>query len=90
MKFMGLRHGGNTAAADAGLTDAQMRALSGHHSPETMQLYAKKTTKQRRDGARKLLEGQNEQREFVGMSKRCFVGMRDRAPAKLLKEWWVM
>lgn len=56
VKFMGLRHGGNTAAADAGLTDAQMRALSGHRSAEMVQLYAKQTTKQRQVGARKLLE----------------------------------
>jgi integrase len=55
VKFMGLRHGGNTAAADAGLTDAQMRALSGHRSAEMVQLYAKQTTKQRQMGARKLL-----------------------------------
>jgi hypothetical protein len=56
VKFMGLRHGGNTAAADADLTDAQIRALSGHRSPEMTQLYAKQTTKQRQVGARKLLE----------------------------------
>ena len=56
VKFMGLRHGGNTAAADAGLTDAQMRALSGHRSAEMVQLYAKQTAKQRQVGARKLLE----------------------------------
>jgi hypothetical protein len=30
VKFMGLRHGGNTEGGDAGLTDAQLRALSGH------------------------------------------------------------
>jgi hypothetical protein len=56
VKFMGLRHGGNTAAADAGLTDAQMRALSGHRSAEMVKLYAKQTTKQRQIGARKMLE----------------------------------
>jgi integrase len=56
VKFMGLRHGGNTAAADAGLTDAQLRALSGHRSAAMTQLYAKQTTKQRQMGARKLLD----------------------------------
>lgn len=56
VKFMGLRHGGNTAGADAGLTDAQMRALSGHRSAEMVQLYAKQTMKQRQVGARKLLD----------------------------------
>ena len=52
VKFMGLRHGGNTEGADAELTDAQMRALSGHKSSALL-LYAKETMKQRRDGARK-------------------------------------
>jgi hypothetical protein len=31
VKFMGLRHGGNVEGADAGLTDAQLRALSQNH-----------------------------------------------------------
>ena len=53
-KFMGLRHGGNTADAD--LTDAQLRALSGHKTASMTVLYAKQTMKQRREGARKRLE----------------------------------
>ena len=52
VKFMGLRHGGNTEGADADLTDAQLRALSGHKSSALL-LYARDTMKQRRDGARK-------------------------------------
>jgi hypothetical protein len=32
IKFMGLRHGGNTEGSDANLTDAQLRALSGQKS----------------------------------------------------------
>jgi len=55
-KFMGLRHGGNTEGADANLTDAQLRALSGHRTTTMTVLYAKQTMKQRREGARKRLE----------------------------------
>ena len=54
-KFMGLRHGGNTEGADADLTDAQLRALSGHKTASMTVLYAKQTIKQRREGARKRL-----------------------------------
>jgi len=55
VNFMGLRHGGNTEGADADLTDAQLRALSGHKTPAMTVLYAKQTMKQRREGARKRL-----------------------------------
>jgi hypothetical protein len=55
-KFMGLRHGGNTEGADAELSDAQLRALSGHQTAAMVQLYAKATMKQRRAGARKRLD----------------------------------
>jgi hypothetical protein len=54
-KFMGLRHGGNTEGADADLTDAQLRALSGHKTASMTILYAKQTMKQRQEGARKRL-----------------------------------
>jgi len=49
---MGLRHGGNTEGADAGLSDAQLRALSGHRSADMPIIYARETMKQRRTGAR--------------------------------------
>ena len=52
VKFMGLRHGGNTEGADAGLSDAQLRALSGHKVAATVLRYAQETMKQRREGAR--------------------------------------
>jgi len=55
-KFMGLRHGGNTEGADADLTDAQLRALSGHRTANMTVIYARETMKQRRAGARKRLE----------------------------------
>jgi hypothetical protein len=56
VKFMGLRHGGNTEGADAELSDAQLRALSGHKTVSMVQLYAKASMKQRKVGARKRLE----------------------------------
>jgi hypothetical protein len=52
IKFMGLRHGGNTEGADANLTDAQMRALSGHLTNASLLRYAQSSIQQRRDGAR--------------------------------------
>jgi hypothetical protein len=55
-KFMGLRHGGNIEGADAGLSDAQLRALSGHRTTAALLRYAQATDKQRRAGARKRLE----------------------------------
>jgi hypothetical protein len=55
-KFMGLRHGGNTEGGDADLTDAQLRALSGHRTAAMTALYTKATMRQRREGARKRLE----------------------------------
>jgi integrase len=56
VKFMGLRHGGNTEGGDAGLTDTQIRALSGHKTAAMTALYTKATMRQRRAGARKRLE----------------------------------
>ena len=56
VKFMGLRHGGSTEGGDADLTDAQIRALSGHKTAGMTALYTKATMRQRRSGARKRLE----------------------------------
>ena len=67
VKFMGLRHGGNTEGADAELSDAQLRALSGHKTPAMIHLYAQQTMKQRKAGARKRLESRTKGR-IVGMS----------------------
>ena len=55
-KFMGLRHGGSTESGNAELTDAQIRALSGHTTAAMTALYTKATMRQRRAGARKRLE----------------------------------
>jgi hypothetical protein len=52
VKFMGLRHGGNVEGAEAGLTDAQLRALSGHRTTAALLRYAQATEKQRAAGAR--------------------------------------
>ena len=56
VKFMGLRHGGSTESGNADLTDAQIRALSGHNTAAMTALYTKATMQQRRAGARKRLE----------------------------------
>jgi hypothetical protein len=56
VKFMGLRHGGNVEGAEAGLSDAQLRALSGHRTTTALLRYAQTTEQQRRAGARKRLE----------------------------------
>lgn len=55
-KFMGLRHGGNVEGADAGLSDAQLRSLSGHKTTAALLRYAQTTPSQQRTGARKRLE----------------------------------
>jgi hypothetical protein len=49
---MGLRHGGTVEGADANLTDAQLRALSGHKTTAALVRYAQSTTQQRKAGAR--------------------------------------
>jgi hypothetical protein len=54
--FTSFRHGGHTDAADAGLTDAQIRALSGHKTAAMISVYAKQTKDQRLAAARKRLE----------------------------------
>jgi hypothetical protein len=47
--------GGNTEGGDAGLTDAQCRALSGHKTPAMTALYTKATKRQRQIAGRKRL-----------------------------------
>jgi hypothetical protein len=56
LTFTSFRHGGHTDAANAGLTDAQIRALSGHRTAAMISVYAKNTKDQRIAGARKRLE----------------------------------
>src|SRR3954453_13214605 len=54
--FTSFRHGGHTEGADAGLTDAQMRALGGHKTTAALLRYTKETDTQRQVGARKRLD----------------------------------
>jgi hypothetical protein len=67
VKFMGLRHGGNTEGADADLTDAQLRALSGHKTAGMTVLYAKQTEATAR-GRTQAARRENKSKQFVGMS----------------------
>jgi len=53
LTFASFRHYELTDAANADLTDAQIRALSGHKTAAIISRYARATQKQRRDGARK-------------------------------------
>jgi hypothetical protein len=64
VKFMGLRHGGNTEGADAGLTDAQLRAQSGHNTSAMTALYAKETMEQRKAGARKRRDARTKRKDL--------------------------
>jgi hypothetical protein len=66
-KFMGLRHGGNVEGAEAGLTDAQLRALSGHRT--TAALLCTVHTAATPLGSAETTRGENEKGEFVGMSR---------------------
>jgi len=51
------------------LSDAQLRALSGHKTASMVELYAKTTMKQRKVGARKRLESRTKAGGNVGMSR---------------------
>jgi hypothetical protein len=46
LTFTSFRHGGITEAADSGLTDAEIRAISRHTSSKVLPRYAKKTLDQ--------------------------------------------
>ena len=61
--FTSFRHGGHTDAANAGLTDAQIRALSGHKTAAMVSVYAKQTRDQRLAGARKRREARGTKRD---------------------------
>jgi hypothetical protein len=53
LTFTSFRHGGFTEAADADLSDAEMRAAGRHKSAKVLPTYAKRTMKQVEAGARK-------------------------------------
>jgi hypothetical protein len=63
LTFTSFRHGGITEAADSGLTDAEIRAISRHTSSPR---YAKKTLDHGRSDEQ-TAERTNETRPFVGM-----------------------
>jgi hypothetical protein len=75
VKFMGLRHGGNAEGADADLSDAQLRVLSGHKSPNMVVTCTQATMRQRREEA-EATQGDNERRFTVGITPLLPVGMR--------------
>ena len=56
VKFMGLRHGGNTESGNAGPYRCTNPCLSGHKTSAMTALYTNATMRQRRAGARKRLE----------------------------------
>jgi hypothetical protein len=53
LTFTSFRHGGFTEAADADLSDAEMRAAGRHKSAKVLPRYAKRTMKQVEAGAKK-------------------------------------
>src|SRR6516164_2948425 len=53
LTFTSFRHGGFTEAADADLSDAEIRAQGRHKSAKVLPKYAKRTIKQVAEGARK-------------------------------------
>ena len=53
LTFTSFRHGGFTEAADADLTDAEIRAQGRHRSAKVLPRYAKRTMKQVKAGAKK-------------------------------------
>jgi hypothetical protein len=53
LTFTSFRHGGFTEAADADLSDAEIRAAGRHKSSKVLPRYAKRTMKQVAEGARK-------------------------------------
>jgi hypothetical protein len=53
LSFTSFRHGGFTEAADADLTDAEIRAQGRHRSAKMLPRYAKRTMRQVEAGARK-------------------------------------
>jgi hypothetical protein len=53
LTFTSFRHGGFTEAADADLSDAEMRAQGRHKSAKVLPRYAKRTMKQLVSGIKK-------------------------------------
>lgn len=64
LTFTSFRHGGFTEAADADLSDAEIRAAGRHKSAKVLPRYAKRTMKQVAEGARKRRAQRNERTEW--------------------------
>jgi hypothetical protein len=80
LTFTSFRHGGFTEAADADLTDAEMRAQGRHKSAKVLPRYAKRTMKQVAKGIRK----RQATRTKTGMSSSPLVGMTERSDGQRL------
>ena len=76
--------GGNVGGADAGLTEAQLRSLSGHKNASTMIRYARETSDQQRQGARKRRDLRTKKRNCRNREI-AIVGMTSRDLYKCLK-----
>jgi hypothetical protein len=66
------RHGGMTELGDAGLTEAQVMALSAHETPDAARLYVKRTEVQRTTAARARriwLDAQAQQEQIPSKSR---------------------
>jgi len=78
------RHGGLTELGDAGLTEQQEMALSGHTTPDAMRGYVKKTETQRRIAARtrrvfvETLQVAAEQKAHTGENDRVHAGENEK------------
>jgi hypothetical protein len=60
LTFTSFRHGGFTEAADADLSDAEIRAQGRHKSAKVLPRYAKRTMKQMVSGTKKRRSTQTE------------------------------
>ena len=65
----GLRHGGNSEGAYAKLSDAQLRAMSGHRMAAIVTLYAQGDDATTQDRGAKEIGNENEKTRNVGMSR---------------------
>jgi hypothetical protein len=68
LSFTSFRHGGFTEAADADLSDAEIRAQGRHKSAKVLPRYAKRTMRQVAAGGQEAALDQNRWRTFVRMS----------------------
>ena len=66
---MGLRHGGNVEGADAGLDRCSAPSAERTQDGGDAAVYAKERSNSASVGARKRSRSENEEGEFVGMSR---------------------